>query len=256
MKNLKETRRLLKIVHTLRKKCPWDSRQSHKSLAPHLLEEAYETLEAIRTKNAEKLKEELGDVLLQVVLHAELANEKKLFSFEDIAKTISEKMVRRHPHIWKKGKKKDYRSHMKIWTSIKSSEKDKESYLAGIPTTLPSLQLSQRYGEIASSVGFDWSSYREVFKKLIEEIKELKSELSRKHNKNLVAIELGDVFFVLANLCRHLGINAEESAKMGALKFLKRFSYMEKFFKKRGKKLSECSISELEKAWNKVKKRP
>lgn len=254
MNTLKETKKLLKVVHLLRKKCPWDSRQTHKSLAPHLLEEAYETLEAIRKRDGEKLKEELGDVLLQVVLHSELAKEKGLFSFEDIAKVVSDKMIRRHPHIWKKDKK-DLKNHMKIWTSIKSSEKNKEHHLTGIPIALPSLQLSARYGEIAASVGFDWDSHREVFKKVTEEIRELKKELDKKRlNKRLISSELGDIFFVLANLCRHLKINAEEAAKMGALKFLKRFSRMEKLIKKKGKKLHECSMYELEIAWKYVKR--
>src|SRR5208283_2582430 len=145
------------IVHRLRRECPWDRKQTHRSLVPYLLEEAYETVDAIESRKSDLLREELGDLLLQVVLHAELCDEKGEFSFEDVARAIGEKMVRRHPHVFEKqGKKKstDPKEHQKNWTRLKSKEKPERSLLGGIPHAMPALQLAQRYGEIASSVGF------------------------------------------------------------------------------------------------------
>ena len=255
MSSLKETQRLLKVVHQLRQKCPWDSKQTHKTLAPHLLEEAYETLEAIDKRSPKMLKEELGDLLLQVVLHAEISSEKKHFNFEQVAKAIADKMIFRHPHIFQKKAYKDYKSHMKTWTSMKTKENPKKFVLEGIPRALPSLQLSQRYGEIASTVGFDWDNAKQVLNKVKEEIKELEQELKRKRQRpEAISMELGDVFFALSNLSRHLQINAEDCAKQSALKFSKRFTEMEKIKRKEGKKLTDCDLEELEKTWQRIKK--
>lgn len=154
--NLKETQRLLKVVGELRKKCPWDRKQTHQTLVPYMLEEAYETVDAIETKKPDLLREELGDVLLQIALHAEIAREKGRFSFEDVAKSITDKMIHRHPDIYQKTRVRDMKDHLRNWTRLKNQEKPKRGLLQGIPKALPSLQRAQRYGEIASSVGFDW----------------------------------------------------------------------------------------------------
>src|SRR5688572_12086259 len=156
MDSLKETQRLLEVVHDLRTKCPWDRKQTHKTLVPYLLEEAYETIDAIDGGSPDEFREELGDFLLQVRLHAGNATERMGFRFEDVAKAIADKMVRRHPHIYGDVKYTSPKQHKKLWTELKAKEKPKRSRLDGIPRAMPALQLSQRYGEIASSVGFDW----------------------------------------------------------------------------------------------------
>jgi tetrapyrrole methylase family protein/MazG family protein len=251
-KKLNETEKLLNVVRDLRTKCPWDKKQTHRTLAKYLLEEAYETIDAIRSNSSESLKEELGDVLLQVALHAEIASEKKRFNFEDVAKHISEKMIRRHPHIYAKQKTLDYKVHLKNWTALKQKEKPKRSLLEGTPKGLPALQLAQRYGEIASSVGFDWPHPEPVMKKVLEELKELQTAVKSKRKEKLEE-ELGDLLFTLTSVARHFHIDAEASLRQSAAKFKKRLESIESAKKKESKTLAECSPEELEAAWKLAK---
>lgn len=254
MQSIPHTEKLLSIVAELRRKCPWDRKQTHRTLIPYLMEEAFEAVDAIRDGDAKALCEELGDVLLQVVLHAEIAAEKGAFDFEQVARGIGEKMVRRHPHVWG-DESGEGRDHSKRWTELKQQEKPKRSMLEGTPRSMPALQLAQRYGEIASSVGFDWEDADGVWKKLEEEIGELRRELkSRKRDKKRMADELGDVAFCLANLARHLGLNAEVASRGAAEKFARRFQAMEKNHDR--KQLSRMSPEEWEAAWQKAKKTP
>ena len=248
MKKLKETEKLLKVVNDLRTQCPWDKKQTHQSLAKYLLEEAYEAVDAIHSKNKNALKEELGDVLLQVALHSEIASEKEAFTFEDVAKYISEKMIRRHPHIYAKEKVLDYKSHMKNWTALKQKEKPKRSLLEGTPKGLPALQLSQRYSEIASSVGFDWDNEKQVMKKVKEELKELEGALSKKSKKSIEE-EIGDLLFTLTTLSRHCHVDAEACLRKSAEKFKARLEAIEEEKRSQKKSLSDCSSQELEEAW-------
>lgn len=252
MKKLTETQKFLKVVHELRTQCPWDKKQTHQTLAKHLLEESYETIEAIESKNKKAIKEELGDVLLQVALHAEIASEKNGFDFEDVAKFIAEKMVRRHPHIYKNQKVLNYKSHMQNWTALKQKEKPNRSLLEGTPKGLPALQLAQRYGEIASTVGFDWKNGKKVILKVREELRELEIEIQKK-SPDGIEEELGDLLFTLASLARHCQIDAEASLRKAAGKFQLRIETMEKEKRKLGKNLSDCTIVELEEAWNMAK---
>ena len=254
--SLKQTKRLLSIVHELRQKCPWDKKQTHKSLVPHLIEEAFETVDAIESKKSQNLQEELGDLLLQICLHAELSEEKGNFQFEDVAKTIADKMVRRHPHVFGDVTYTTAKAHTKLWQEIKSKEKPKKtSLLETVPKGMPALQLAQRYGHIAASVNFDWDNIDDVVKKVDEEWNELKREIyRRKKNKRQIENELGDVFFSLTNLARHLKLNAETSARIGAKKFFLRFTAIEKMKKKEGISIRHCSQPELERAWQQVKK--
>jgi MazG family protein len=256
MKATEHTQALLEIVSTLRKKCPWDKKQTHRTLVPYLLEEAYETLDAIRAGDAKSLREELGDLLLQIVLHAEIASEKGAFDFEAVAKGIGEKMVRRHPHVWGDEAALADRKHSQRWTELKAAEKPKKaSMLEGTPRSMPALQLSQRYGEITASVGFDWKDAKGVWEKLDEELGELKAELKRKkRDKKKVAEELGDVVFTLANLARHLGVNAELAGRDAAHKFAKRFQSMEREMKKTNTALSSLTPLKWEQAWDRAKK--
>ncbi|MFM8316657.1 MAG: nucleoside triphosphate pyrophosphohydrolase [Deltaproteobacteria bacterium] len=244
---------MLKVVHDLRTQCPWDRKQTHQTLAKYLLEEAYEAVDAIHSKNKTALKEELGDVLLQVALHSEIAAEKNKFNFEDVAEYISEKMIRRHPHIYAKEKVLDYKSHMKNWTALKQKEKPKRKLLEGTPKGLPGLQLSQRYGEIASSVGFDWNNEKQVMKKVREELQELQKAIAQK-SKEDTEEELGDLLFTLTSLARHCHVDAEASIRKAAEKFRRRIETVEKIKKKQKKTLGECTPQELEAAWKKVKK--
>ncbi len=254
-RSLPHTENLLRIVSELRKKCPWDRKQTHRTLIPYLMEEAYETLEAIRSGKAQSMREELGDLLLQVVLHAEIASEKSGFGFEEIADGIAQKMIRRHPHIY--GSEKAALSgkvHSQRWTELKQKEKPKRSMLEGTPRSMPSLQLSQRYGEIVASVGFDWPDVGGVWDKVEEELQELKSEVrAPKRSKKRIEEEFGDLVFCVANLARHLGINAEDAGRNAAIKFAKRFAFIEDAKAKQGKLLSKLSVDEWEDAWQAAK---
>ncbi len=254
--NLKETRRLLKVVGDLRKKCPWDKKQTHRTLLPYLVEEAYETIDAIERGDSDAMREELGDLLLQVALHSEIASEKHRFDFEDVSKGISEKMIRRHPHIYDNTKFSDLKTHLKNWTNLKAKEKPKKFLLEGIPRALPGLQLSQRYGEIASSVGFDWENAAEVLDKVKEELGELTAEIrAKKPRRSRIEMELGDLLFTLANLARHLRVDADRSARRSAAKFADRFTRLEKNKRRQGKRLQDCPQKELDRAWEALKKR-
>lgn len=246
---LPQTERLLKIVHRLRKDCPWDRKQTHRTLAPYLIEEAFEAVNAIE-KGGRDLMEELGDVLLQVALHSELGREKKTFSFERVAQTITDKMIRRHPHIYGNKKYKDYRSHLKNWSESKRRERPRKGRLDGLPTGLPALQLAKRYGEIASSVGFDWTSHSGVMKKVKEEWRELQTAITDRR-KNAIEEELGDLLFTLANLARHLKLDPEQVLRRANAKFKKRFDILDK----RLGPNDSASLQTLEKLWSEIKKR-
>jgi MazG family protein len=255
-KALKETERLVKIVHELREKCPWDKKQTHRTLIPYLLEEAYETVEAIESKNKENVGEELGDLLLQIVLHAELLTEKTNLSFDKIAKGIADKMVRRHPHIYGDAKYKDLKSHLKRWSDVKKAEKPKKMLLDGTPKAMPGLQLSQRYCDIAASVGFDWPALDNVMDKVDEEIAELKVELKRKKKQTAdIEMEFGDLLFTLTRVAGHLKIDSERALKRSAQKFQQRFTAMEKHFQNQGQSLSKLPLKEMEKMWEEIKRK-
>lgn len=242
--------KLLKIVHELRTKCPWDKKQTHKSLTRYLLEEAHESVEAIESGNYQNIKEELGDVLLQVVLHSEIAQEKGKFSFEEVCHVISEKMVRRHPHVF--GSDPIPKNNSKKWSELKAKEKPKRKLLEGTPRSLPALVLAQRYGEIASSVGFDWETPSQVLLKVKEEVKELEVEVKRK-NKKKAEEELGDLLFALTSLARHLKLDSEAALRKSSKKFKKRIEKVEALVKKQGKQMKDCSPKELDAVWEKVK---
>jgi len=249
--------RFVKIVYQLRRKCPWDRKQTHRSLVRYLVEEAYETIAAIESGEAAALREELGDLLLQVVLHAEIAREQEGFGIEDVARGIAEKMIRRHPHVFGNEKaKSDPRGHDRRWSQLKAKEKPGRGLLEGIPRALPGLALGQRYGEIASSVGFDWSKPSQVLAKVREEIDELEVELGRRRRSRArIEAELGDLLFSLANLARHLGIDGDACARKGALKFGSRFEKMERIARGEGVKLDDRGAAELEALWKRVKRR-
>jgi MazG family protein len=251
---LPETDRFLKVVKRLRKECPWDKKQTHKSLKKYLIEEAFEASEAIETGKTEEIAEELGDVLLQVVLHSEIASEKKTFNFESVAKKIADKMISRHPHVFKGEKVGSAKAFQSRWAEFKKKESPGKNLLEGTPTSMPALLLCERYSEKAATVGFDWSNVEQVWEKVVEEVGELKAEVfSKRRNKEKISEELGDLFFALTNLSRHLGINAEACAKESAAKFKKRFGLMEKKLSAEATPLKNLTLAQWDKEWELAK---
>lgn len=249
---------LIKVVARLRGPdgCPWDKEQTRDSLRPYLVEELYELLEAFDENAPDHIKEELGDLLLQIVLHCQLAEEDGLFEISDVIEGIVSKMVRRHPHVFGD---KDLDTSAKVskwWDEHKMSEgKAVSSVIGGIPKTLPSLLRAQELQSKASAVGFDWDNIEDVFNKLDEEVAEFKSALL---NKDLINAEdeLGDIFFVLVRISNFVKVNPEDALRKTISKFIARFEHIEKIAADRGMKISEMNLSDMEACWNEAKGLP
>jgi len=237
--------------------CPWDREQTHQSLKPYLIEEAYEVIEAIDSGSSEHLKEELGDVLLQVVFHAELARRDGRFGIDDVVRGISEKLKRRHPHVYGEAEADGSAQVIKNWEEIKRREKREKqeggSVLDGLPRSLPALIRARRIQEKVSRVGFDWARTGEVLMKVEEELGELK-EASMRNDHAAIEEELGDLLFAAANLARFVSICPEDALSKTIGKFQRRFQYIERELPKRGKKLGEASLEEMDELWEEVKK--
>jgi tetrapyrrole methylase family protein/MazG family protein len=247
---------LIEIMARLRASCPWDREQTHRTLVPYLIEETYEVVEAIEQNDEAALCEELGDLLLQVVFHAQLGSETGKFTIADVVDALSNKMVRRHPHVFGDQVIEDVDAQWKNWEKLKSQEatgRKRKSRLDGIPKHLGALQRGQRMQEKAARVGFDWPAVRDVLDKLHEELGELAEAQREKHDDPHVREELGDVFFTLVNLSRAMGIDAETAMREANEKFYKRFSFMEERAAGDGKALSDMSIDELEELWQLAK---
>jgi len=250
-------KKLTEIVDTLMGEngCPWDKVQTRESLKPYLVEEAYETLEALDNNNPEEIKEELGDLLYQVLFHAKISENKNEFNITDVVESISHKMVHRHPHVFKKENLETPEEVVTQWEEIKSKEKGKanrESVLDGIPPHLPGLLRAQKLQKKAAKQGFDWDIIDDVFNKLDEEIAEFKEAVLSGKETDMTA-ELGDIIFVLVNIAKFKKIDAEEALRATNNKFIKRFQYIEAEVTKRGKTLKETSLEELEKYWQEAK---
>ena len=236
--------------------CEWDKKQTFKSIAPFTIEEAYEVADAIERENATDLKEELGDLLLQVVFLSQIAKEEELFSFDDVAKTISEKLIRRHPFVFSDKKNHSLDEQVNQWEEIKQKERSKknqEGILEGIAKNLPSLQRSQKIQKRVSSVGFDWPDTKGVFEKIKEELRELE-EAVESDNKESIQEEIGDLYMIITNLSEKLGVDSEESLRKSNIKFEKRFNYIEKELGKDNIKVSEVDLDELNTLWDDSKK--
>lgn len=247
---------LIEIMARLRSSCPWDREQTHRTLMPYLIEETYEVVEAIEQNDEAALCEELGDLLLQIVFHAQLGSETGKFTVADVVDALSNKMVRRHPHVFGDAVIEDVDAQWKNWEKLKAQEatgQKRKSRLDGIPRHLGALQRGQRMQEKASRVGFDWPGVRDVLDKLQEELTELAEARREKQDDPHVREELGDVFFTLVNLSRAMGIDAETAMREANEKFYKRFSFMEERAAKDGKSLSDMSIDELEELWQLAK---
>ena len=252
-----EFKKLTEIVNTLMGEngCPWDKVQTRESLKPYLIEEAYETLKALDGNNPEEIKEELGDLLYQILFHAKISENKNEFNITDVIESISNKMEHRHPHVFKKGTLETPDEVAAQWEEIKIKEKGKagrKSVLDGIPSYLPSLLRSQKLQKKAANHGFDWDKISSVFDKLDEEVAEFKKAILSGKKKD-VKEELGDILFVLVNIAKFNKIDAEEALRATNNKFIKRFQHIEAEVAKRGKTLKETPLEELEQYWQNAK---
>ncbi len=250
---------LLAIASDLRSEegCPWDKEQTHLSVIPNLLEETYEVIEALENQSDLETKEELGDLLFQIVFHSQLAGERGAFSFNEVASGICEKLIRRHPHVYKESAEPlaESTAVLKQWDEIKAKEKSQngnpksESVLDGIPNAFPAFLRSQKIQSKARKQGFDWQDTAGIYEKLEEEILELKSANSFENKEE----ELGDIFFVLVNLAHHLKIDPETALRKANTKFESRFRKMEIFTKAENRSLKENTFEEWDRLWNKAK---
>ena len=242
----------VEIVKRLRKECPWDREQTNDSIKSATIEEAYEVVEAIENKDYDELKKELGDLLLHVVFHTEIASETHDFKIEDVIDSITEKLIRRHPHVFGEVKVTDSKEVKKNWEEIKLTE-GRKALLDGVPEMLPALQRAHRLQEKAAKVGFDWEKKEDVWKKVIEEMEEMHASEKDGTYEELEG-EIGDVFFALVNYARFLDVNPENALRRTNTKFIKRFGYVEKKITGLGKKLSESNLEEMDKYWEESKK--
>jgi MazG family protein len=256
-----ELDRAIQVVKALRHPvtgCPWDLEQTHKSLLKYLIEEAYEYVEAVESKNPKLMEEEVGDVLFQVLLHTSMGEETKSFSLESSAKVLADKLIRRHPHVFKPdGGKLTPDEVIENWQKIKTVEKGEKKYSIDEKNLhAPALESSYKIGKKSTAVNFDWEDYQQVVMKVEEEWQEVKEELppTGHYNKERVKEEIGDLLFSVAQLARHLDLNPEECLRDANKKFIKRFQKVEDMVKASGRKLEETPQSELEEYWVKVKK--
>ncbi|ORU92927.1 MAG: nucleoside triphosphate pyrophosphohydrolase [Cycloclasticus sp. symbiont of Bathymodiolus heckerae] len=254
-----EMDKLLTIMARLRepeKGCPWDLEQNFETIAPYTLEEAYEVVEAIQQKDMTALKDELGDLLFHVVFHARLAEEEKLFTFDDVVTGICDKLTRRHPHVFD-GKTIAKEDLAKQWEEAKRKEKGaaSQSILDQVSANQPAMSQAYKLQKKVASVGFDWQSLEPVIEKLDEEISELKDEIKLQENHQRVEEELGDVLFSCINLARHLDINPEWSLRQANKRFSGRFSYIEHALKQRGLSVEGSSLEDLGRLWEEAKRK-
>jgi MazG family protein len=250
--------RLLEIMAALRdpeRGCPWDLKQSFETIAPYTIEEAYEVADAIERRDYADLRDELGDLLLQVVYHGQMAKEAGHFEFADVVAHLCEKMVRRHPHVFGDAGK-DMDQIKQRWEEAKQKErgaKQREGILSGVALALPALKRAQKLQKRAKNAGFDWPAAEPVLAKLKEEIKELEQAVAD-DSASGKAEELGDLLFTCVNLARHLEVDAEESLRAANNKFERRFNAVEQKVLASGRKVQECTLEELDKLWDQVKK--
>ena len=257
----RQIERLRAIMHRLRAPggCPWDAEQTHESLVSNLIEEAYETVAAIRAGDKENLQEELGDLLLQVVFHAELAQEDNTFDLDDIARGVSDKLVRRHPHVYGDSQVGTTDGVLNQWEDIKRAEKGHEEkpYLHGVGTGLPALLKAAKLQKKASKVGFDWPNTAGIVEKIEEELGEVREELEKHQTSEPASRELqaeiGDLLFIVTNLARKLGVDPEVALEGTNDKFLHRFAQIEKGLKKEECSLQEATLDQMNAYWDAAK---
>jgi len=253
MKEFSELVRIMKKLRHPARGCPWDREQTPQTLKEYVLEEAHELIEAIDSGQAAAIREELGDLLLQIVFLAQLAEEEEQFSIRDVITGLSEKLVRRHPHIFADVKVNGAAEVKANWEQIKIAEKNKQSVISDYPPAMPALLLAKRIAAQASGVGFDWSDAGKAFAKVDEEMEELRAEINR---GRLVEAEneIGDLLFAVANVARLLKINPEFALARTNKKFTGRFRFIETELKKQGRDIRQMTLAELDALWDQAKK--
>ncbi len=249
--------RLVDVVAMLRSDngCPWDLAQTHESLKADLIEEAYELIEAIDAKVPKKICDELGDLLMQVMLHSQIATDRNEFSVDEVIENLTENLVRRHPHVFGSVVATDENEVLENWEEIKRGEegnKDRKSSLDGIPHSLPSLQRAEKIQKRASRAGFDWDQTEDVLPKLQEEIDEIEESI-RNDDITEIEMEIGDLLFSVVNLCRFLNVQPEEALRKSTRKFVDRFQRMETALERTNKKFKDYDLSTLDQIWEQVK---
>ncbi|MGO4890185.1 nucleoside triphosphate pyrophosphohydrolase [Anaerobacillus sp. MEB173] len=251
--------KLREVIATLRgpNGCPWDKKQTHQSLKPYLIEESYEVLEAIDNEDDDHLVEELGDVLLQIILHSQIGEDDGWFSVEDVIESITSKMIRRHPHVFATETVESAEEVVQNWEEIKKAEKGEvseyKSVLAGIPKGVPSLYEAYHIQKKAAKVGFDWDDVAPIWMKIQEEIAEFFTEI-KQNNESTSKKEFGDILFALVNLGRFYNIHPEEALKQTNEKFKKRFHFIEKTLHERGQSFEDVTLAEMDEIWEQAKK--
>ncbi|HKR87091.1 MAG TPA: nucleoside triphosphate pyrophosphohydrolase [Phenylobacterium sp.] len=257
--SLSPMERLLAIMARLRDPaagCPWDQEQTFATIAPYTVEEAYEVADAIERGDLADLKDELGDLLLQVVFHSRMAEEQGAFAFDDVAQAINDKMIRRHPHVFGEESYASLADQKAGWETLKAEERDLKgraaSLLDDVPVSLPALTRAVKLSKRAARVGFVWPSVKEVMEKLHEEVAELESELAA-GDVEKARQEMGDVLFVVANLARTLDVDPEDSLRFANAKFARRFRYIEAKLSERGKTPEQSDLAEMDALWDEAK---
>ena len=245
---------LKSVVSELREKCPWDKKQTFKSLRSLTIEEVYELSDAIINEEAKEIEEEAGDLLLHVLFYAKLGEEKKLFSINTIIEKLIKKLKERHPHIYGNLIVNSSEEVEANWEKIKKEKRHSKKTLSNISSKIPPLVKAMRIQEKVKTVGFDWDNKEQVIEKIEEELKELKNEINKKNNTKKIKDEIGDLIFSVINFSRFIGIDPEESLEKTNLKFIKRFNTMEKKILKEGKSFSDMSLSEMDRYWELSKK--
>jgi MazG family protein len=252
----KEIDALIETIHRLRAPggCPWDREQTHKSILSCLLDETYEFFEAVENADAKGMREELGDLLLQVVLHAEIARETGAFTIDEVARDINEKLIRRHPHVFGDVEVASSKEVLKNWETIKKREKEHRKYLVDdIPDALPALFRAEKMQRRVARVGFDWSDMNPVLDKVEEEFAEFRQAIANNDHDNAEE-ELGDILFALVNVGRHKNICAEDALRATVKKFARRFRYIEDAFTAQGRDIHKATLQEMDALWEESKK--
>lgn len=248
---LKAFERLLNIMDDLREKCPWDKKQTLDSLSHLTIEETYELVDAIREKDMDGLKGEIGDIMLHLVFYSKIASEKELFDIKDVLNTLCDKLIHRHPHIYGDVVAEDEATVLRNWELLKLQEKGKTSILQGVPKGLPAIVKAYRIQDKVKQVGFEWENMEEVWDKVEEELGELQVAIDDRESNDRISDEFGDVLFALINYARYLKIDPEASLEKTNKKFIRRFQYIETHC---SKGLADMTLDEMDDLWNKAKK--
>lgn len=243
---------LLAIMRRLRKECPWDREQTNDSIKGHTIEEAYEVVEAIDHRDDEDLRHELGDLLLHVVFHAQIAQDEGRFSIDDVLRAIIEKLVRRHPHIFSDTVVENTSDVLRNWEQIKMDEGGRESVIDGVPRSLPALLKAHRMQDKASKIGFDWEHREDVWKKVKEELEELREAVERRDGDDMEE-EVGDLLFSIVNFSRFIKVNPEDALRRTIDKFGRRFRHVERRLREQGREPSDATLEEMDRYWDEAK---